>query len=106
MLWAMAVSEWSRAIAVAAFVASYVGLALGRVPGFRIDCTGVAIIGAALMVASGAVPWADAARAARDSGRGLRCSLRVLRQRRGVPRPGAGRARGNAAARASAGAVP
>src|SRR6266478_399287 len=60
MLWAMAVSEWSRAIAVASFVASYVGLALGRVPGFRIDRTGVAIIGAALMVASGAVPWADA----------------------------------------------
>src|SRR5437016_13780452 len=56
----MAVSEWSRAIAVAAFVASYVGLALGRVPGFRIDRTGVAIIGAAVMVASGAVPWADA----------------------------------------------
>src|SRR5205809_158680 len=60
MLWAMAVSEWSRAIAVAAFVASYVGLALGRVPGFRIDRTGVAIIGAAVMVVSGAVPWTDA----------------------------------------------
>ena len=56
----MAVSEWSRAIAVAAFVASYVGLALGRVPGFRIDRTGVAIIGATVMVVSGAVPWADA----------------------------------------------
>jgi Na+/H+ antiporter NhaD/arsenite permease-like protein len=56
----MAVSEVSRAIAVAAFVASYVGLALGRVPGFRIDRTGVAIIGAAVMVASGAVPWTDA----------------------------------------------
>src|SRR6266566_7303918 len=60
MLWAMAVSEWSRAIAVAAFVGSYVGLALGRVPGFRIDRTGVAIIGAAAMVASGALPWPDA----------------------------------------------
>src|SRR5213080_1740217 len=56
----MAVSEWSRAIAVAAFVGSYVGLALGRVPGFRIDRTGVAIIGAAAMVASGALPWPDA----------------------------------------------
>jgi Na+/H+ antiporter NhaD/arsenite permease-like protein len=56
----MAVSELSRAIAVAAFVASYVGLGLGRVPGFRIDRTGVAIIGAAVMVASGAVPWPDA----------------------------------------------
>ena len=46
MLWTMAVSEWRNAIALAAFVASYVGLALGRVPGFRIDRTGVAIIGA------------------------------------------------------------
>src|SRR3989454_1788461 len=60
MLWAMAVSEVSRAIAVAAFVASYVGLGLGRVPPFRVDRTGVAIIGAAVMVASGALPWADA----------------------------------------------
>src|SRR5262249_48279033 len=56
----MVVTELHRAIAVAAFVASYVGLALGRVPGFRIDRTGVAIIGAAVMVVSGAVPWADA----------------------------------------------
>ena len=56
----MAVSEWRNAIALAAFVASYVGLALGRVPGFRIDRTGVAIIGATVMVVSGAVPWADA----------------------------------------------
>jgi hypothetical protein len=56
----MAASEWSRAIAVAAFVASYVGLGLGRVPGFRVDRTGVAIIGATVMVASGAVPWSEA----------------------------------------------
>src|SRR5438445_4398836 len=56
----MAVSESSRAIAVAAFVASYVGLGLGRVPPFRVDRTGVAIIGATLMVVSGALPWSDA----------------------------------------------
>jgi len=56
----MAGSEWSGAIAVAAFVACYVGLGLGRVPPFRVDRTGVAIIGAAAMVASGALPWADA----------------------------------------------
>src|SRR5256886_78743 len=49
----MAGSEWSGAIAVAAFVASYVGLGLGRVPPFRVDRTGVAIIGATLMVISG-----------------------------------------------------
>src|SRR5256886_10238356 len=56
----MAGGEWSRAIAVAAFVASYVGLGLGRVPPFRVDRTGVAIIGAAAMIASGALPWPDA----------------------------------------------
>src|SRR3989475_6515223 len=58
--WNMVSGEWSRAIAVAAFVACYVGLGLGRVPPFRVDRTGVAIIGAAAMVASGALPWADA----------------------------------------------
>jgi Na+/H+ antiporter NhaD/arsenite permease-like protein len=56
----MAGSEWSGAIAVAAFVACYVGLGLGRVPPFRVDRTGVAIICAAAMVASGAIPWPDA----------------------------------------------
>ena len=60
MLSPMADSELTRAIAVAAFVASYIGLGLGRVPGLRVDRTGVAIIGAAVMVVSGAVPWADA----------------------------------------------
>src|SRR5262249_4211306 len=54
------VSDWRRALALATFVASYVGLGLGRVPGLRVDRTGVAIIGAAVMVVSGAVPWADA----------------------------------------------
>ena len=49
-----------RTITLAIFVASYVGLGLGRLPGFRVDRTGVAIIGAAVMVVSGAVPWADA----------------------------------------------
>jgi len=63
-------SEWSRAIAVAAFVGSYAALGLGKVPGFRVDRTGVAIIGAAVMVVSGVIGWdeavasVDAARAA------------------------------------------
>ncbi len=33
------------AIALAAFMWTYFGLALGRIPGFRVDRTGVAIIG-------------------------------------------------------------
>ena len=36
---------WLRLIALIAFVGTYVGLALGRLPGFRVDRTGVAIIG-------------------------------------------------------------
>jgi len=47
-------------IAVVVFVGSYLGLALGRVPGFRVDRTGVAIIGATLMVVTGVLPWNDA----------------------------------------------
>jgi Na+/H+ antiporter NhaD/arsenite permease-like protein len=49
-----------RTIALAVFAASYVGLGLGRVPGFRVDRTGVAIIGGALMVLTGVLPWSDA----------------------------------------------
>jgi Na+/H+ antiporter NhaD/arsenite permease-like protein len=45
------------------FVASYLALAIGRVPGLSIDRAGIALVGAALMVASGAMPLADAYRA-------------------------------------------
>jgi Na+/H+ antiporter NhaD/arsenite permease-like protein len=44
-------------VALVAFGGTYLGLALGRLPGFRVDRTGVAIIGAALMVVGGALPW-------------------------------------------------
>jgi len=47
-------------LTLAIFASAYVGLGLGRLPGFRVDRTGVAIIGAAAMVAAGA-----AARSAR-----------------------------------------
>jgi Na+/H+ antiporter NhaD/arsenite permease-like protein len=49
-----------RALALAIFAASYVGLGLGRLPGVRVDRTGIAIIGGALMVLSGVLPWNDA----------------------------------------------
>lgn len=49
-----------RAITLAIFAASYVGLGLGRLPGLRVDRTGVAIIGGTLMVLSGVLPWNDA----------------------------------------------
>jgi Na+/H+ antiporter NhaD/arsenite permease-like protein len=44
------------------FVATYLVLAVGRVPGLRIDRTGAAIIGASLMVATGALSIDDAFR--------------------------------------------
>jgi Na+/H+ antiporter NhaD/arsenite permease-like protein len=55
-----------RVVALAAFLWTYLGLTLGRVPGFRIDRTGIAIIGAAAMVVTGVIPW-DAAVASVDT---------------------------------------
>jgi Na+/H+ antiporter NhaD/arsenite permease-like protein len=49
--------EWTRLVALVVFVGTYLGLALGRLPGFRVDRTGVAIIGAAAMVVAGVLPW-------------------------------------------------
>ncbi len=49
--------------AVLIFAATYLVMALGRLPGFRVDRTGAAIIGAALMIAANVltVPEAYAA---------------------------------------------
>jgi Na+/H+ antiporter NhaD/arsenite permease-like protein len=44
-------------IALVAFAGTYLGLALGRLPVFRVDRTGVAIIGGALVVVTGVLPW-------------------------------------------------
>ena len=46
--------------ALAIFVTSYVALAIGKVPGLSIDRAGVALVGACLMVASGAVSLQEA----------------------------------------------
>jgi Na+/H+ antiporter NhaD/arsenite permease-like protein len=57
---------WPRLIALVAFCGTYLGLAVGHLPGFRVDRTGVAIIGAAVMVVGGVLPW-DRAVAAVDA---------------------------------------
>ena len=57
---------WLRAVALVVFAGTYLGLAVGHLPGFRVDRTGVAIIGAAVMVVSGVIPW-DRAVAAVDA---------------------------------------
>jgi Na+/H+ antiporter NhaD/arsenite permease-like protein len=53
-------------IALVVFAGTYLGLALGRLPIFRVDRTGVAIIGGAIVVVSGVVSW-DRAVAAVDA---------------------------------------
>ena len=45
------------------FAATYLVIALGRLPGFRLDRTGAALLGASLMVASGTLSLDDAYRA-------------------------------------------
>src|SRR5215813_12351836 len=52
-----------RFVAAAIFVASYLALAIGKVPGLSIDRAGVALVGACLMVASGVMSLEDAYRA-------------------------------------------
>ncbi len=52
--------EGVRIAAAVIFVASYTALAIGRIPGLRIDRAGIALAGAGLMVASGALPLVDA----------------------------------------------
>ena len=49
-----------RLIALVAFAGTYLGLALGRLPFFRVDRTGVAIIGAAILVVTGVLSWDQA----------------------------------------------
>jgi len=44
-------------IALVVFAGTYVGLALGRLPVFRVDRTGVAIIGGTIVVVSDVVSW-------------------------------------------------
>jgi Na+/H+ antiporter NhaD/arsenite permease-like protein len=56
-------SDLDRLAAAAIFVCSYAGLAIGKVPGLRIDRAGVALVGACLMVAAGALPLEDAYKA-------------------------------------------
>lgn len=54
----------SRRVAAAViFIGSYLALAIGRIPGLRIDRAGIAVVGAGLMVASGALSLDEAYKA-------------------------------------------
>jgi Na+/H+ antiporter NhaD/arsenite permease-like protein len=47
-------------LTLACFTLTYVGLALGRLPGLRIDRTGIALVGAALILATGVMTFDEA----------------------------------------------
>lgn len=51
----------TETVAVGLFVVTYVGMALGRFPGLRIDRTGIALVCAIALVLSGAIPPAAVA---------------------------------------------
>src|SRR4051794_10088135 len=53
----------SPAVVGTIFGATYLALAAGRVPGLRIDRAGIALVGAAALLACGALSLRDAARA-------------------------------------------
>ena len=52
--------DMRKVAALAIFVASYLALAIGKVPGLSIDRAGVALVGAGLMVASGVLSLEEA----------------------------------------------
>jgi Na+/H+ antiporter NhaD/arsenite permease-like protein len=62
----MALLSAKPIVALAIFAGAYVGLSLGRLPPFRMDRTGVAIVGATAMVVAGVLDW-NAAVAAVDA---------------------------------------
>jgi Na+/H+ antiporter NhaD/arsenite permease-like protein len=52
--------SFATVAAIVIFLATYAVIALGRLPGFRLDRAGAALIGASLMVASGDMTMAEA----------------------------------------------
>jgi Na+/H+ antiporter NhaD/arsenite permease-like protein len=56
--------SWApEAAAIAIFAITYLVVAIGRLPGFRLDRAGAALVGASLMVAVGALPLEEAPKA-------------------------------------------
>src|SRR6266446_5929931 len=52
--------NWQFWLTVAWFTLTYAGLALGKLPGLRIDRTGIALVGAALVLATGGLTFDEA----------------------------------------------
>lgn len=71
-------AETLTAITAAIFAATYVGMALGRVPGLRIDRTGIALLGAMAVIVVGALAPAQAEKAIDFSTLGILFGLMAL----------------------------
>ena len=54
---------WTGAAALLILILTYVGVAVGRFPGLRLDRAGIALLGGAAMIAVGAISMEDAYRA-------------------------------------------
>jgi len=50
-----AVAGWTKLLAIAVFLATYVVIAIGKLPGYQLDRAGAALVGASLMVGLGVV---------------------------------------------------
>lgn len=59
----MTTSDTTAAMASSIFVLTYLGLAMGKIPGLRIDRAGIALVGAAAMLSTGMLDLHEAARA-------------------------------------------
>src|SRR5262249_18049004 len=55
--------DTERLAAAAIFAGAYLALAIGKIPGLRIDRAGVALVGAALMLGAGVLTLDEASRA-------------------------------------------
>src|ERR1700747_2980717 len=56
-------TQFTTAAMAVIFALTYAGVALGRIPGLRLDRAGIALSGAALMMATGAITPEEAYRA-------------------------------------------
>ncbi len=63
LLAALTLDDAPRIAAVVIFIATYVVIAIGKLPRFQLDRTGAALLGATLMVACGAISLGDAYKA-------------------------------------------
>jgi Na+/H+ antiporter NhaD/arsenite permease-like protein len=50
----------TTSLAVGVFILTYIGMALGRIPGLRVDRTGIALMALAILLATGTMPFAKA----------------------------------------------